>query len=134
MKRLFDRTFLKFLLVGVANTLFGTAVMFGCYNLLGLNYWISSAANYVCGSILSYFLNRHFTFENRARGFSTVWRFVVNILVCYLVAYGIAKPLVRMALSGQGTTIQENAAMLVGMVLFTLLNYFGQRFFAFRAK
>ena len=130
--RIFDRTILKFLIVGVVNTLFGTAVMFSLYNLAGCSYWISSAANYILGSILSFFLNKYFTFQNKERPWRQVVRFTVNIAACYLVAYGVAKPAVRMLLSGQSVSIQENAAMLVGMCLFTGLNYFGQRFFAFR--
>ena len=122
--RIFDRTIL--------NTLFGTAVMFSLYNLAGCSYWISSAANYILGSILSFFLNKYFTFQNKERPWRQVVRFTVNIAACYLVAYGVAKPAVRMLLSGQSVSIQENAAMLVGMCLFTGLNYFGQRFFAFR--
>lgn len=130
--RIWDRTILKFLIVGVVNTLFGTIVMFSLYNLAGCSYWISSAANYILGSILSFFLNKYFTFQNRERSWGQVVRFTVNIAACYLVAYGVAKPAVRMLLSGQSVSIQENAAMLVGMCLFTGLNYFGQRFFAFR--
>ena len=130
--RIFDRTILKFLIVGVVNTLFGTAVMFSLYNLAGCSYWISSAANYILGSILSFFLNKYFTFQNKERPWRQVVRFTVNIAACYLVAYGVAKPAVRMLLSGQSVSIQENAAMLVGMCLFTGLNYFGQRFFACR--
>ena len=130
--RIFDRTILKFLIVCVVNTLFGTAVMFSLYNLAGCSYWISSAANYILGSILSFFLNKYFTFQNKERPWRQVVRFTVNIAACYLVAYGVAKPAVRMLLSGQSVSIQENAAMLVGMCLFTGLNYFGQRFFAFR--
>ena len=133
MKRgVWDWTILKFLIVGVVNTVFGTIVMFSLYNLAGCSYWISSAANYILGSILSFFLNKYFTFQNRERSWGQVVRFTVNIAACYLVAYGVAKPAVRMLLSGQSVSIQENAAMLVGMCLFTGLNYFGQRFFAFR--
>ena len=123
---------MRFLIVGVVNTLFGTIVMFSLYNLAGCSYWISSAANYILGSILSFFLNKYFTFQNRKRSWGQVARFTVNIAACYLAAYGVAKPAVRMLLSGQSVSIQENAAMLVGMCLFTGLNYFGQRFFAFR--
>ena len=130
--RIFDRTILKFLIVGVVNTVFGTIVMFSLYNLAGCSYWISSAANYILGSILSFFLNKYFTFQNKERPWRQVVRFTVNIAACYLIAYGAAKPAVRMLLSGQSVSIQENAAMLVGMCLFTGLNYFGQRFFAFR--
>ena len=122
---IWDRTILKFLIVGVVN-------MFSLYNLAGCSYWISSAANYILGSILSFFLNKYFTFQNKERSWRQVVRFTVNIAACYLVAYGVAKPAVRMLLSGQSVSIQENAAMLVGMCLFTGLNYFGQRFFAFR--
>lgn len=134
MKKLLDKTFWKFILVGAANSLVGTGVMFLCYNLLHMGYWPSSAANYICGSILSYFLNKHFTFRNREKGFKVVLRFVLNISVCYLIAYGVAKPLAAWVLSGAGKTVQENGAMLAGMCFFVLLNYFGQRFFAFREK
>ena len=51
--KFFDRTFWKFILVGIANTLFGTGIMFVFYNVLHLSYWISSASNYFFGSILS---------------------------------------------------------------------------------
>lgn len=54
LSNLVDRTLLKFIMVGVVNTLFGSAIMFAMYNLLHCSYWVSSAANYVCGSILSF--------------------------------------------------------------------------------
>lgn len=134
LKKLFDTSFLKFVFVGVINTVFGTAIMFSAYNLLGLSYWVSSALNYILASVLSFVLNKHFTFQNTETGAAVVIRFVVNILVCYLLAYGIAKPLVRALLSAAGPRIQDNVSMLAGMVLFTFFNYFGQRFFAFQKK
>ena len=132
LQKIFDKTFWKFIMVGIVNTLFGTAVMFSFYNLLHFSYWVSSAANYIFGSILSYFLNKHFTFQNKSRSWKTVLKFVVNISVCYLVAYRVAKPAVSWLLADASTSIQENGAMLVGMGLFVILNYFGQRFFAFK--
>ena len=63
-----------------------------------------------------------------------VFRFVINISICYAIAYGIAKPLVRMLLSGQSVKIQDNGAMLVGMVLFVVINYLGQRLFVFKKE
>lgn len=134
ISRLFDKTFLKFFLVGVVNTLFGTAIMFLLYNIAGCSYWISSASNYIFGSILSFFLNKHFTFQNREKGFKVVLRFALNIAVCYLLAYGIAKPAVSYILSGAGTKARDNVSMLVGMGLFVCFNYLGQRFFAFKSE
>ena len=138
-RKFFDKTFWKFILVGVANTLFGTAVMFLLYNLAFKNYhdsswayWVSSAANYILGSILSYILNKTFTFKSRTDTGKTVGRFVINISLCYLIAYGVAKPLARLIFSGASKTLQDNMAMLAGMCFFVALNYIGQRFFVFK--
>lgn len=129
-----DVKLLKFLLVGVVNTLVGTAIMFGLYNFAGINYWISSAANYILTSILSYFLNKYFTFRSQSNSLREILRFALNIAVCYTIAYGVAKPLVLWALSSATEQVRDNVAMLVGMCLFTGLNYLGQRFFAFAEK
>lgn len=134
MSKFIDKTTIKFLLVGVVNTLVGTSVMFLSYNLIGLSYWVSSAANYIIGSIVSYFLNKYFTFQQKERSLKMVFKFAANITLCYLLAYGIAKPLVRYLLSGCTVTIQENGAMLCGMGLFVMFNYLGQRFFVFQSK
>ncbi|QCH29458.1 GtrA family protein [Clostridium tyrobutyricum] len=134
LKNIVDIKTLKFLIVGIINTLVGTFIMFSFYNLLGLNYWISSSANYILASVLSYILNKYWTFQNREKSVKIVVKFIVNILVCYLISYGVAKPLVRSFLSAAGTKIQDNVSMFVGMILFTSLNYFGQRFFAFKEQ
>lgn len=131
-KKNLDITTVKFLIVGVANTLFGTAVMFCAYNLLHLSYWISSALNYILGSILSYFLNKFFTFRSQTKSLGELIRFAVNIGLCYLLAYGAAKPLVYALLENASVSIRDNGAMLVGMGLFVILNYFGQRYFVFK--
>ena len=134
LKMLFDGKFWKFALVGVANTVFGAGIMFLLYNVFHASYWLSSAANYVLGSVLSYFLNKYFTFRVRKRSWAELGRFAVNILTCYGLAYGIARPLLRYLLSGQSAAVQDNVAMVLGLCLFTGLNYLGQRFFVFREK
>lgn len=134
IKKFFDITFWKFILVGVANTIFGTGIMFLFYNVFHFSYWISSASNYFFGSILSYVLNRVFTFKSNANAARTLPRFVIGISLCYLVAYGLAKPLAAAMLAGFAKNIQENVAMLVGMCLFVALNYISQRFFVFKDK
>lgn len=134
LKKFLDKTFWKFILVGIVNTLFGTAIMFVFYNVLHLSYWISSASNYIFGSILSYFLNKYFTFKNKSKSPKVIVKFVINITVCYLVAYGAAQPLVELILKNASAVIRDNIAMLVGMGLFVILNYLGQRFFAFKEE
>lgn len=130
----FDATFLKFMLVGVVNTLVGIAVMFFCFNVLAWSYWVSSALNYMVGSIVSYLLNKRYTFQQKGHDWYTILKFIVNITICYVLAYGFAKPLVTWLLSGFTTNVQGNIALLVGMVLFVAFNYIGQRFWAFSPK
>lgn len=136
MAKFFDKKLLKFILVGIVNTLFSAAIMFLLYNLADFGYWGSSAVSYVLGSILSFFLNKSFTFQNRDSLWKTALRFTVNVAVCYVIAYTLAKPLVIEVLSGAALSreLVEQISMLFGMCLFTGLNYIGQRFFAFREK
>ena len=131
-QKLLDPSLLRFLIVGGINTVVGMAIMFGLYNLAGCSYWLSSAANYGLTSILSFFLNKYFTFRSKSWSGGEVIRFAANIGVCYAVAYGAAKPLVRLLLTGASAALRDNVSMLVGMVLFTGCNYLGQRFFAFK--
>ena len=127
-----DKTFMKFIMVGVINTIVGTTIMFVFYNVFHLSYWVSSASNYFFGSICSYILNKYFTFNNKEQGWKPLMRFTINILICYLLAYGIAKPVMHWMLSGYNTTIQENVSLALGMCLFVIFNYLGQRFYTFK--
>ena len=131
IKKYVDKTFGKFIIVGIVNTLFGTGVMFFSYNCLHFSYWVSSALNYILGSILSYILNKNFTFQSKASSKKTLLPFAINIAVCYGVAYGVARPLIRLCLSGAGQVVQDNVAMGLGMCIFVVLNYLGQRLFVF---
>lgn len=132
MRRVIDKTLLKFLLVGIINTVVGCGAMFVLYNLAGCSYWLSSAANYLIGGIVSYVLNKHFTFGSHRRSATQILLFAANTFLCWLIAYGAAKPLVLHLLSAQNPSVQENIAMLVGMALYVVLNYLGQRFVVFR--
>lgn len=134
MRRIIDIKLLKFITVGIVNTLLGMFIMFGLYNVFGCSYWLSSAVNYVLVSILSYCINKKFTFNYKGDRAGSGIRFAVNIAVCYFAAYGAAKPLVRFILEESQVSIQENVAMAVGMIVFTGLNYLGQRFFVFEER
>ena len=122
----------RFIIVGIINTLVGAGVMFFMYNIAGAGYWVSSALNYIVGSIVSYFLNKYFTFRQKRKSLRIVLSFILNICVCYLLAYGVARPVVEMMLSGSPAAVTDNLSMLMGMAVFVGLNYLGQRFVVFR--
>lgn len=136
VKDVFDKSFITFLIVGVVNTAFGTAIMLVLYNVFGCSYWVSSFCDYFFGSILSYFLNKHFTFHYQGTDWRSILKFTMNIVVCYLIAYSLALPLTRHALQSMDLSkaVVENVAMIVGTGLFMVINYIGQKFFAFKKE
>ena len=131
MAKLIEGSIPKFLLVGVGNTLVSMLLMF---LLEGLGYWPSTAIAYVAGAVMSFFLNRHFTFHSEETLLRSAVKFAVNVAVCYVLAYALAQPIAQRVLGGTSlsTLWQERLTKLGGMALYTILNYFGQRFFAFR--
>ena len=127
-----DASIPKFLLVGVGNTLLSMVLMFA---LEGLGYWPSTAIAYAAGAVMSFFLNRRFTFRSEETLGRSAVKFALNVAVCYLLAYSIAQPaagLVLGALPLPGVWA-ERLTKLGGMAIYTALNYLGQRFFAFHA-
>ncbi len=125
---------LHFGIVGVVNTLMGWLIMFLLYNLVHLNYWLSSAISYLIGGIYSYHANSRVTFKVEERDRWLPWRFAVNVIVCYLAAYSVAQPLVKYVLSSQPKVIVDNIAMVVGTGLYIIMNFFGQKFLVFRKR
>lgn len=133
IKKLFDEV-LHFGMIGVINTLLGFFLIMVFYNILHLNYWVASAASYVIGSIFSYFANKKLTFKVQENSRTYVIKFALNIAVCYALAYGIARPLVKNVMSGYSQTIVENIAIIIGMGMFIVFNFIGQKFFVFGSR
>ena len=129
-----DNVLLKFIIVGFSNTIVGSCVMFVLYNIAGLGYWFSSAANYVIGSVLSFFMNKYFTFRVKRWSIYMVIAFIINITICYGIAYGIARYVIDYLFKKSSQQIRENTALFTGICLFTGLNYLGQRFVVFKYK
>ena len=132
----FDIKLFKFIIVGLINTLFSMIIMFSMYNILHLGYWGSSSIAYILSSILSFILNKNFTFSNNNSILKTAIKFSINIGICYILAYSISKPIVSWTLTKLNSPheITEQVAMFLGMIIFTILNYIGQRFFTFKEQ
>lgn len=129
---LIDKKLIKFLLVGVLNTVVGAGLMFLLYNCAGFSYWISSACNYIVGGILSFFLNKYFTFKNNQKSFKQILLFILNLAVCYFIAYFAAKKAIYLLLASLQEKLKDNIALICGMCLYTVLNYIGQRLLVFK--
>ena len=139
LKKFFDIKFWKFILVGIINTVVGEGVVgWKQYS------WGPGAAAFigvVVGSIVSFFLNKSFTFKNKEKGWKPVLRFTLNIVVCMLVRVAVATAVSAIS-KGAGWTLfgmdvdtfAGNLSWAVGAAVFVMVNYIGQRFFAFKEK
>lgn len=135
LSRLLTGSFARFLLVGLLNTLVGLSASFMLFNWLHLNYWASTFGGNTIGAIVSYFLNRTFTFRSTARVGSSWWKFGLVILLCYGLSYGASWGLASLAAAlfpSIPETWLHNAAILAGNGLYTIGNYFGHKLFTFR--
>lgn len=129
--------FVRFLLVGVLNTLIGLSSSFLLYNFVLMGYWAATFGGNLIGATASYFLNRRFTFRSNVSVSSSWWKFVVVIILCYVVSYGcslwISQSLYWL-LPQASQKLVQNFAILLGNGLYTILNYLGHKYFTFRAK
>jgi len=123
---------IHFGMVGVMNTILGWVIMAVLYNLIHMNYWLSSGISYFIGSVFSYHANSKMTFKVEKKDKWLPWRFAINIVICYLTAFGIAQPLVGHILASQPAVIVDNVAMVIGMGIFIVMNFFGQKLLVFR--
>lgn len=131
---------IHFGMVGVINTMLGWIIMAVLYNLIHLNYWFSSGISYFIGSVFSYHANAKLTFKVENKDRWLPWRFAANIIVCYLVSFSAAQPFTARILDAVGLSaggriseaLLDNIAMILGMGIFIVMNFFGQKLFVFR--
>lgn len=102
-------------------------------NIAGASYWLATFIGNAAGAIISYFLNRTFTFKSAVRFSEGAPRFAAVILICYFVSYWISG---RLADAGAANFLpavyRDDAAVLIGSGLYTISNYFGQKKYVFR--
>jgi len=138
IRKFFDRSMYRFLIIGSINTVLGIALMFIFYNAFHFGYWGSTALSYVIGSVFSYVMNKNYTFSYKKKDKMSILRFVIVQVAAYSIAYLVARPLVIFIFGTFDNSLGlemrhiEQLAMLVGMGFFVVLGYLGQRFFAFR--
>jgi putative flippase GtrA len=133
--KFFDKRMLIFLLIGAGNALLTILLMYGMFELLHYGYWISSAIAFTICSVISFILNRKYTFKNKDAVWLTAIKFALVIAVCYFIAYWVAQPITEEVFTIIGVELNQadiqRIALLVGQIVFTGMNYLGQRFFAF---
>jgi putative flippase GtrA len=91
-----ENTCARFVLVGLANSLTGYSVILFFQFVVGLSAVVSNACGYLLGMVLSYLLNRRFTFNTRRNHRSGIPLFLAAAALSYLANLLVLSAFVRL--------------------------------------
>lgn len=147
VKRIVDRTLILYVIIGVINFIVCTALMFFLFNFCGFSDHTAPLVNYGLGSVIWYLACKYILFPQQKTTWAQLLRFVVEVAVCYILSYYIIAPLaseallrsqqVRSAFSfggSEASMVRGNCEMSVGAIAYSIVNYFGQRYFVFTPR
>lgn len=120
--------FFRFVLVGIANTVLGYAIIFGLMYLAEFSPEISNLSGYFFGLLISYVLNRNFTFESIQRRDVEFLRFIIVFAVAYLANLMVLIFLVRVVFFSPGW------AQVVSGGVYIVISYFLNKYYVFRSR
>ena len=133
-----NKEFIIFLVIGLVNTIFAMAVTYSIYNLLHLGYYISSFTGTFSAAVLGFFLNRKITFSSDCKILSSMIKFFTVILLSYVIAFTLSHKLFLYIFSvvnlNLSISIIEQIAILFAQIIFTLINFTGQKLWTFKKK
>ena len=152
MKKVFDRALLLYVLIGITNFIACTAIMFFLYNYAGWSKDTAPIVNYGLGSLIWYVSCLKIVFPGHKSSVGLILKFCLEVVVCYVLAYYVfAGVLTQYAINSHSIVrllnlshqadpdvVRDNCYMAIGAFAYSILNYFGQRYFvfhdAYRAK
>ncbi len=118
----------KFSLVGLLNTAIHFAIFMWLYQYLNVYHLLASTAGFIAAVINSYILNKTWTFKVRGTRVTHEFsRFFVVSLVALMVN------LFSMALLVEVLVVNPPSAQLFSIVLTLLINFGGNKWWAFKS-
>lgn len=120
------RQFLRFLTVGVINTVLGYCIIFACMYLAGLSAEVSNVIGYAVGLITSYLLNRNYTFRSKQRHHGEIVRFIAVFAIAYAANFIALIVLIR------ELGVHEGASQILAGAVYVLTSYAMNKFYVFR--
>lgn len=117
------RSLWRFAAVGVLNTIAGLALICIARGL-GLGEVLANATGYAIGLVLSFGLNRHWTFAHRGPLLPLGFKFAVVTLLAWLANLAVLLELLRLGVS---PVLAQAGAVLP----YTLVSYLGCRWWVF---
>ncbi|MNW52224.1 GtrA-like protein [compost metagenome] len=102
------------------------------FNVCGFNYWVSSALGNTIAILMSFFLNRRFTFGSNTQIKKSIVRFMIVAMCSYIIAYPIgyfAGYILKDIFKNH--VLIDNLSIIISSGLYTLIGFVGHRKFTF---
>ncbi len=126
----FNISVLKYIAVGVINTLLSLFVIMLCMYVFKMAYDISNLVGYIVGLINSFIWNKLWVFKKRGAKMiiREVSYFLGVFLICYLIQFLCLKLFV------ERLNWNEYLSQIISMVIYTVPGYLLNRFLTFKNK
>ena len=119
---------MRFVFVGILNTIIGYSVIMVLFHIIGLTYGVSYFLSYVIGVIISFFLNRQFVFFSKNHKLHEFFRFLIAFFISYTISYIFLYFFVEYRI------FDENIAFFAGMVIYSTLFYLLNKHITFKQR
>lgn len=122
----FIRQFIKFILVGIINTLVTYVTFKILTNIFFVNDILAIIISYIVGVINSFILNKIWTFRSKIMSFREIIFFVIVFFISLFFKIIVYKTLKEKFL------IQKDIAFFIGMAVYTSINFLLNKYITFR--
>ena len=128
-----------YLITGLISTAINWTITYVFNNIFHLGYWVTSASAFLCSLVFTYFANKKYTFKNTEAQSEVLPKYLAEVLVCFLLAYGAGKPVLdwffsKIVRPAWDTDKLNTVKGILANICYIGLNYIGQKFFVFRRK
>lgn len=116
------KQFIYYNIVGIANTLVGFSIVFGLM-FVGYEALHANMIGYAIGAIVSFILNKKYTFKSTATPYTQAFKFFIVLGIAYILNY-----LTLQWLLGNTTPY---LAQLLSAIVYTVSSFVLAKFFVF---
>ena len=143
-----SKEFIIYCIVGMINTLVGTGTAIICLNLFLLQYSVATTMSYITGIIVSFFLNKKYTFKNKDKSLKQFIKFFLSMLPTYVASYWLGYQIAHFSakylnnivndfaqrLNISQIQIIDNIAIILSMAIYLIVGFAINKFFVFKNK
>ena len=125
MRNLIARQEIRFLFVGMLNTIVG----YGIYAILiffNINYLLANTLSTIVGVLHSYLWNRFFTFKSKEKALKEIIKFIFVYICSYLLG------MIILYLFTSILHLSPYIAGLINLFITTLISWFGHKYFSIK--